>query len=101
MSGVLSTMAIKNAEDSIRLGNIEQGKQELLGIIDILDESCLGSDVCTKIKNSVHGTVKLLESNDLDKAKEQLGTIVTLSFNNKEQEKKVEPDTSESKTRSS
>ena len=86
--GVMSSMALKSSEEALESGKKEVAKQELLGVLDILDESCLGNELCNKIKASINKAVISIDGGKDVEAKEAMSNIITLSFNNGE---KVEP----------
>jgi len=80
MLGVMTTMSLKNTEEALNSGKKDEAKQELLGVLDILSEECLGSELCVKLKSLINDTVSAIEKDKLEEAKQQLGTIITLSF---------------------
>jgi soluble cytochrome b562 len=78
--GMTTTMSLKNTEELLDKGNTEEAKEELQGALDILVDECLGFEECQRIRDSINEAIKYIEKGEADKAKEKLGTIVTIAF---------------------
>jgi ribosomal protein S20 len=80
MLGIMATMSLKNSEEALNSGKKEEAKQELLGVLDVLSEDCLDSELCSKMKSIINEAIAAIDEDKIDEAKQHLGTLVTLPF---------------------
>jgi hypothetical protein len=81
--GALVATSAQSSADSLINGDKKHAKEDLLGMKDVLDESCIGKDFCDNLKGHIDDAVTALDSGKTKEAEEAIGDIIAISINNR------------------
>ena len=88
--GALVSMNVQSSADSLVNGDKKQAKADLLGMKDVLDESCIGKPFCDNLKRRIDSAVQALDSDNTKQAQEEIDEIIAVSIHNKPIKEEVE-----------
>ncbi len=81
--GALVSTSTQSVADYIATGDKKQARADLLGMKDVLDESCIGKPFCDRLKQHIDSAVQALDTDKIEDAQSEVDEIMTISINNK------------------